>query len=206
MGRSMVDFQTERLLLEKGIGRIAGVDEAGRGPLAGPVVAAAVVFAAEPGIHGIDDSKKLTPRKRELLFAEILKEATGVGIGIVSPGDIDRLNIYRAAMEAMRQAVAQLAPPPGHLLIDGPRYHDATIPFTALIGGDGRCISIAAASIIAKVTRDRIMLRLDEQYPAYGFARHKGYGTAEHLKALEREGPCEAHRKSFRMPGRSGGA
>ena len=196
----MADFYFENRMRRRGIGTVAGVDEAGRGPLAGPVVAAAVVFAGEPGIEGIDDSKKLSPRRREELFEMIGACAAGVGIGIVSPAMIDELNIYRATMEAMRRAISNLAFQPGHLLIDGPRYHDSSIPFTPIVGGDAKCMSIAAASIVAKVSRDRIMVELDSRYPQYGFAKHKGYGTAQHLSAIRQFGPCEIHRKTFRMP------
>lgn len=198
----MIHHQVEQTLRRQGIEIIAGIDEAGRGPLAGPVVAAAVIFRDGSHIEGVDDSKKLSPAKREKLFDAIKGEALSIGVGILPPSSIDEMNIYRATMEAMAQAIRQLSPQPHHLLIDGPRYHEKAIPFTAIIGGDAKCFSIAAASIIAKVTRDRIMQELDKEYPEYGFARHKGYGTAAHLAALRKFGPSPVHRKSFRMPTR----
>jgi ribonuclease HII len=202
----MVNLEFEHTLRNAGIGLIAGVDEAGRGPLAGPVVAAAVIFGPSCVIEGVDDSKKLPPARRAQLFDRINSLAIAVGVGVLAPGEIDELNIYRASMRAMEQAVARLVPSPQHLLIDGPRYLDRSIPFTAVVDGDARCFSIAAASIIAKVTRDRIMTELDAQFPLYGFAQHKGYGTPGHLAALRKYGPSPVHRKSFRMPGREGGA
>lgn len=196
----MVDFGFEKTLWENGIHAVAGVDEAGRGPLAGPVVAAAVVFPSEVFIEGLDDSKKIPAGHREELFEVISRLTPNIGIGIISHETIDEINIYQAAMKAMAEAVEKLSTPPQHLLIDGPRYQGTTIPFTAIIAGDAKCSSIAAASIIAKVTRDRIMHELDEQYPQYGFAKHKGYGTVQHLAAIRKYGPCEIHRRSFRMP------
>ncbi len=198
----MVTLDFERRLHAQGVRLVAGVDEAGRGPLAGPVVAAAVIFSDEPQIAGVDDSKKLHAKRREELFEMIMNRAAAVGVGLVPAPTIDAMNIYRATMEAMRQAVSNLAVEPGHLLIDGPRYHDPSIPFTPIVDGDARCFSIAAASIIAKVTRDRLMLEFDRLYPEYGFAKHKGYGTPDHLSAIRKFGPCEIHRRSFRMPAR----
>ena len=154
----MLNLGFERKLWRNGIGLVAGVDEAGRGPLAGPVVAAAVVFPSEVWIHGVDDSKKLTARKREELFDVIQKCAQSIGVGIVSHETIDRINIYQASMLAMTEAVAKLYPKPQQLLIDGPRFIGNGIPHTAVIGGDAQCFVIAAASIIAKVTRDRLMV------------------------------------------------
>jgi ribonuclease HII len=202
----MVNLEFEHTLRNAGVGLIAGVDEAGRGPLAGPVVAAAVIFAPSYAIEGVDDSKKLSPARRAELFERISAGAIAVGVGIVTPGEIDELNIYRASMRAMEHAVARLVPPPQHLLVDGPRYLDRSIPFTAIVDGDAKCFSIAAASIIAKVTRDRIMTELDARFPLYGFAKHKGYGTPGHLAALRKYGPSPVHRMSFRMPGKEGGA
>jgi ribonuclease HII len=195
-----LDFRTERIYWDRGARFLAGVDEAGRGPLAGPVVAAAVI--ANPGawIEGIDDSKKLSPSRREELFELITRGAISVGIGVVPHTEIDRVNILKATMQAMAGAVSQLDPAPDHLLVDGPRYDGGRVPFTPLIGGDAMCYSIAAASIVAKVTRDRIMTECDRAYPGYGFAKHKGYGTPEHLDAIRTLGPCEIHRRSFRMP------
>lgn len=196
----MVDFEFENKLRAGGVKLVAGIDEAGRGPLAGPVVAAAVVFADDPGIGGVDDSKNLSAVRREELFEVIASRAAAIGTAVISPAMIDELNIHRATMRAMKQAVLNLSLRPGHLLIDGPRYDDHSIPFTAIIDGDAKCFSVAAASIMAKVTRDRIMVELDAQYPHYGFAKHKGYGTVEHLAAIRRFGPCEIHRKTFHMP------
>ncbi|MFI5253511.1 MAG: ribonuclease HII [Bacteroidota bacterium] len=189
----------ETTLRQKGFVHIAGVDEAGRGPLAGPVVAAAVIFPADVCIHGIDDSKKLTPGKREELFNVIHEKALCVGTGIISNEIIDEINILQATLRAMEQAVSSLSPLPHHLLIDGHIYHDDRIPFTTLIGGDAKCFSIAAASIIAKVTRDRMMLQYDEQFPEYGFAKHKGYGTRDHIEAIKKFGPSVIHRSSFHV-------
>ncbi|MBI1803539.1 MAG: ribonuclease HII [Ignavibacteriae bacterium] len=196
----MLDCAFERTYWMQGIEHVAGIDEAGRGPLAGPVVAAAVVMPREVWIHGVDDSKKLSAVRREELFDVISECALAVGVGIVHHTIIDEINIYRATMKAMADAVAQLTPVPGRLLIDGPRYHDSSIPFTAIVDGDAKCFSIAAASIIAKVTRDRLMVEYDRLFPDYGFAKHKGYGTREHLDAIRTHGPCSIHRRSFSMP------
>jgi len=196
----MLDRSFERTLWEQGVHHVAGIDEAGRGPLAGPVVAAAVILHREAWIEGVNDSKKLTPAKREELFERISTHARAIGVGIVHRDIIDEINIYRATMQAMAEAVRQLPLAPGHLLIDGPRYHDASIPFTAIVDGDAQCFSIAAASIIAKVTRDRLMIEFDRLFPHYGFAKHKGYGTPQHLEAIRKHGPCIIHRRSFSMP------
>ena len=201
----MLDYGIERKYWKNGFSLIAGVDEAGRGPLAGPVVAAAVVFPEEVWVHGVDDSKKLTARRREELVDVVLGCALSVGVSIIPHDVIDELNIYQATMCAMADAVAKLQPAPQHLLIDGPRYNGASVPYTAIIEGDAQCFSIAAASIVAKVTRDRLMVELHEQYPQYGFEKHKGYGTPEHLAALRKYGPCEIHRRSFRMPAKDAG-
>jgi ribonuclease HII len=201
----MVNLAFEHTLRDSGIELIAGVDEAGRGPLAGPVVAAAVIFGPSCIIEGVDDSKKLSPARRVELFEQIVSQALAVGVGILPPDEIDELNIYRASMRAMEQAVARLSPSPQHLLVDGPRYLDRSIPSTPIVDGDAKCFSIAAASIIAKVTRDRIMTELDARFPHYGFAKHKGYGTPGHLAALKKYGPSPVHRKSFRMPGKESG-
>lgn len=191
------DLLIEKSLYKTGYHLIAGVDEAGRGPLAGPVVAAAVILPKNVLINGIDDSKKLSKSRRELLYKEIQKNAIGYGIGIVSEEIIDRINILRASLEAMKLAVLSLTRNPDFLLIDGPYLPDIGIPMKALPRGDSLSLSIAAASIIAKVTRDRIMCELDSVYPDYGFARHKGYPTAEHLNTLNEFGPCKIHRKTF---------
>jgi ribonuclease HII len=188
----------EESLHARGLHLVAGIDEAGRGPLAGPVVAAAVILP--PGFHhdSLNDSKQLSARSRETLFAEITaNRAIDWAFAIVESDEIDRLNVLRATHEAMRRAVANLTPPPHHVLIDGLPVNPFPIPQTALVGGDGLSFSIAAASIIAKVTRDRLMVEMDARYPEYDFARHKGYGTPQHLAALKQHGPCPIHRRTF---------
>ncbi len=176
---------------------VAGIDEAGRGPLAGPVVAAAVIFPVGCVVEGVDDSKKLTPARREEAFSRIYRQAVAIGIGIVDHRVIDEINILQATLKAMHIAADGLQPRPCHLLVDGNRFAGGDIPFTTIIDGDARCQAIAAASIIAKVTRDRIMVEQDLLYPAYGFARHKGYGTVQHRAAIELYGLCPIHRRSF---------
>jgi ribonuclease HII len=177
---------------------VAGVDEAGRGPLAGPVVAAAVVLAARDGWDGLNDSKQLARDVRETLFARVLNEARAFSWAILGPRAIDRVNIRCASLEAMRRAVCRLSVTPELVLVDGnvavPRLD---LPQQTVVQGDARMLSIAAASVVAKVVRDRIMERLDRVWPQYGFARHKGYGTPEHLAALAAHGPCPLHRYSF---------
>lgn len=192
-------FEHERALQEQGIFFVAGVDEAGRGPLAGPVVAAAVVFRDAGDIPpGLNDSKKLTSKKRDHLF-EILTSHPSIlwAVSVQDAAVIDRVNILQATHLAMRAACTTLPSPAGHALIDGLPVPDFPLPHTALVGGDALSFSIAAASIIAKVTRDRLMEQLDDQYPGYGFGQHKGYGTATHLRALHGLGPCPIHRRSF---------
>ena len=186
-------------LLRQGVRGIAGVDEVGVGPLAGPVVAAAVVLPIEVALAGLDDSKRVPPARRILLAGEIRASAVGVGIGEVSVEEIDQLGIYHAALEAMRRAVASLARvhAVGHLLVDARTVPGIDVPQTSIIKGDQKDASIAAASIVAKVHRDAGMARLGGRYPGYGFERHMGYGTAEHVAALERYGPCPIHRRSF---------
>ncbi|MCI6731648.1 MAG: ribonuclease HII [Lachnospiraceae bacterium] len=176
---------------------LAGIDEAGRGPLAGPVVAAAVIMPPDCKILYINDSKKLSAAKREELFDRIMDEAVAVGIGISSPGRIDEINILQATYEAMRTAVAELETVPAVLVNDAVIIPQIAIPQKPVIKGDAKCYSIAAASIIAKVTRDRMMIQYDELYPEYGFAGHKGYGSAAHIEALKKYGPCPIHRQSF---------
>jgi ribonuclease HII len=176
---------------------IAGVDEAGVGPLAGPVVAAAVMFAGDPDIAGIDDSKRLDPPTRDLLAAEIRAKAAGIGIGMASVNEIDTVNIYHAALLAMRRAIEALPRAPQHVLVDARTIPGITIPQNSFSKGDGLNFSIAAASIMAKTERDRMMEALDREYPGYGFATHKGYGTPEHRAALKRLGPSTMHRMSF---------
>ena len=197
--------ESEENLWREGAEFVAGVDEAGRGPLAGPVVAAAVVLPRELAIRGIDDSKKLTPARREELFALILKDAVAVSTGQASEAVIDEVNILRATQMAMRDAVSGLSVRPDHVLVDGAPIPDLGCPQTGINGGDGLSTVIAAASIVAKVIRDRLLVELDAKYPGYGFARHKGYGTPEHISALTRLGPCDVHRRSFRVVLEAGG-
>ncbi len=181
----------------KGMVHIAGVDEAGRGPLAGPVVAAAVIFPRGVLIGGVNDSKKLTEKKRDLLFDDIRSAAVAVGVGVVDHAEIDRINILQASMLAMRIAIANLNVAPEQLLVDGNFFRHAQYPVLNIVKGDARSHSIAAASIIAKVTRDRMMCELDAIYPEYNFARHKGYGTSAHIAAIREHGQCPIHRRSF---------
>ena len=177
---------------------VAGVDEAGRGPLAGPVVAAAVMLAPGGRWDGLDDSKQVAPETREELFARVLSEARAFSWSVIGPRRIDRSNILRASLEAMRRAVTRLTPAPELVLVDGDRpVPGLACEQRAIVDGDARLISIAAASVVAKVVRDRIMSRLDRVWPQYGFARHKGYGTPEHLAAIACHGPCPLHRYSF---------
>lgn len=178
---------------------IAGVDEAGRGPLAGPVVAAAVIFPKGIFISGINDSKKLSPNEREYLFQIIQSKATAIGIGIVDEKVIDEINILQSTFKAMQLAVSDLIIKPQHILVDGRANPLFTQKQTAIIGGDRLCFSIAAASIVAKVIRDRIMIKYDKIYPQYGFRRHKGYPTLQHINAIKRYGFCPIHRKSFKI-------
>ena len=187
----------ERHLWAQGVHRVAGVDEAGRGCLAGPVVAAAVVLSPDGVIDGIDDSKKLSRTQRETLYEEIVAKALAVGIGQVEAEEIDRLNILQASLKAMRLALEHLQTPPDRVLIDGHLPAHSPYPEQAIIDGDARSLSIAAASIVAKVHRDRLMCECDARYPEYGFAAHKGYGSAAHLAALDAHGPCPLHRRSF---------
>lgn len=176
---------------------VAGIDEAGRGPLAGPVVAAAVILDPDRPISGVNDSKKLTERQRERLFDQIMNNALAVGVASASPELIDRINILQATRQAMLEAVQALASPPDALLIDGITPIASPLYQLTIKQGDSRSASIAAASIIAKVSRDRLMCDYDQLYPHYGFARHKGYGSASHLAALRQYGPCPIHRASF---------
>ncbi len=188
----------EKELMTSGYTSIAGVDEAGRGPLAGPVVAAAAILPPCFPSDGVNDSKKLTHRQRERLFDRIHEQATAVGVGIVDVEVIDRINILQAALLAMVKAVAGLQPQPQYLLIDGKFGIDADVPQQAIVKGDSRSISVAAASIVAKVTRDRIMQRYHDTYPQFGFDRHKGYPTRAHKAAIAQYGPCAIHRRTFR--------
>lgn len=187
----------ERELWAQGIISVAGVDEAGRGPLAGPVVAGAVILLPEAPIDGLDDSKKLSEKKRDILFDRIVAQSKAYGIGLKTPAEIDRHNILEASRLAMINALQQIQLTIQHVLIDGKPFRRFPFPFTAIIHGDSRSASIAAASILAKVTRDRLMLEFHKEFPAYNFARHKGYPTKAHLAALHEHGPCPIHRRSF---------
>lgn len=192
-------LEHEDRLRAGGVELVAGIDEAGRGPLAGPVVAAAVVLPAGFRHGRLNDSKKLSPERRRGIYAELTQNLDVLWhVAVVEPAEIDRVNIYRATVAAMRQAVEGLARRPGHALIDGLPIRGFPVPQTALVGGDATSLSIAAASVLAKVTRDRLMEAHDREFPAYGFARHKGYATGEHLATLARHGPCPIHRFTFR--------
>jgi ribonuclease HII len=198
-------FEFERVLWTQGMTRVAGVDEAGRGPLAGPVVAAAAILPAKwaesglpPELDGLNDSKQLTAAQREKYFAFLTTcPEVQFAVAQVGAGQIDAINILRATHRAMNNALAQLQPAPEHALVDGRPVKTMTVPQTAIVQGDARSYSIAAASVLAKVTRDRLMLEFDRQWPKYGFAGHKGYGTAQHLAAIAAHGPCPIHRRSF---------
>jgi ribonuclease HII len=188
----------ERLLWDLGFSRVAGVDEVGLGPLAGPVVAAAVVLApGSAALAGVDDSKKLTASRRVELAAGVRERAIAVALGIVEVAEVDANGVYEAGLEAMRRAVVGLLPAPDYLLVDARQVPRVDVRQSAFVRGDGFVYSISAASIVAKVYRDDLMRSLDAEYPGYGFAVHAGYGTAQHLAALERLGPCTIHRRSF---------
>lgn len=187
----------EKRLSNSGFSLIAGVDEAGRGPLAGPVVAGAVILKDTGFTCEINDSKQLSKKKRELAYKEILKRAI-VGIGVIDEKTIDRVNIYQATLKAMQMAVKNLNIPPDYVIVDGRMELVTKCPVKCIVKGDCKSMSIAAASIIAKVTRDGIMQKYDEQYPQYGFARHKGYGTRLHIETLKKFGPSPIHRYSYR--------
>lgn len=189
--------QTERALREGGFSLIAGVDEAGRGPLAGPVFAAAVIMSEDKYIPDIKDSKKLSEKKREQVFEYIINNADYYSVASVGEREIDEINILNATHKAMNAAVDSLAVTPDFVLIDGNSIKNMTLPHETVVKGDAKVFCIAAASILAKVSRDRYILRLAEEYPEYGFEKHKGYGTAQHIEALKKYGPCPIHRKSF---------
>ncbi len=193
----MPDFSLEEAVKNEGYTIICGIDEAGRGPLSGPVVAAACVLDPTIDIPGLNDSKKLTPKKRDILYDLILEHAVDWGIGYATPAEIDEINILNATMLAMRRAIADMDTIPDFALVDGNCTRDFPIPAKAIIKGDALSCSISAASILAKVTRDRLCLLDDENYPLYGFAKHKGYGTAEHIAALREYGPTPIHRLTF---------
>lgn len=182
---------------ELGYERVAGVDEVGRGPLAGPVVTASVILPKGLLLEGVNDSKKLSEKKREQLFEEIKEKAISYGIGMVSEKVIDEINILNATKKAMEMAIASLNPSADYLLIDAVKLESVPLPQKPIIKGDALSISIAAASIIAKVTRDRLMEEMDLKYPQYGFAKNKGYGTQEHIEAIKKYGICPIHRISF---------
>ncbi len=190
-------YAHERGLADALGGLVAGIDEVGRGPLAGPVVAAAVILAPEPRIRGLNDSKVLLPATRDRLFERILEEAVAVGVGWATSRAVDRVNILRASHAAMRRAALRLRLAPAHLLVDGVFVPELPFPHTPIVKGDSRCACIAAASIVAKVLRDRLMIRLGARYPEYGFERNMGYPTPEHRRALAKSGPCLHHRVSF---------
>lgn len=194
----MPDLAHESALHARGLHRIAGVDEAGRGPLAGPVAAAAVILPPGFTLAGLDDSKKLSASKRKALFEKITTDSSiRWAVALAESDEIDHLNILRATHLAMRRAVEALPEKPDHCLIDGLPVKDFPFPHDAIVKGDSKSLSIAAASIIAKVTRDRIMKELDREFPQFGFAKHQGYGTKGHLEALRIHGPCRHHRRSF---------
>lgn len=202
--RNMLAY--EQACWQKGLVAVAGIDEAGRGPLAGPVVAAAVMFAPDIcqeqallKLWGLNDSKKLSPKKRALLEIAIKEQALFYAIGWQNQRQIDRYNILEATRLAMLRAIAALAKEPQHLLIDGNPVHDMPLAQTAIVGGDGKSLSIAAASVLVKCFRDRLLEQWDSLYPVYGFAKHKGYGTQAHIEAIATYGPCPLHRASF-MP------
>jgi len=188
----------EKLAARQGFSAIAGVDEAGRGALAGPVVAAAVILSPHGDFAGIDDSKKLTPEKRDVLFDRIMVEALAVGIGVADHVMVDQINVLQATLQAMAGAIRELSPAPDFLLVDGISVPPTPIPCRTIKKGDAASVSIAAASIVAKVTRDRMMTYFDDEYPGYGFAIHKGYGSRAHLSAIADLGPCAIHRTTFR--------
>ena len=187
----------EEKYFAQGVTLVGGTDEAGRGPLAGPVAAAVAVLPRGVVIEGIDDSKKLTPKKREELFIEIKEKASDFSVAMVSPGEIDEINILQATYEAMRRALSGLRDAPGALLVDALTIPGIRIRQEGIIKGDSKSVSIAAASILAKVTRDAYMTEAAEIYPEYGFHKHKGYGSPEHIAAIRKYGPCPIHRKSF---------
>ncbi len=193
----MLEFTYEDNARSEGYGAVCGVDEAGRGPLMGPVCAAAVILPPGLYIEGLNDSKKLTEKKREALFPVITEKAVAYCVAYASAREIDSMNILNATMLAMRRAIEGLPVKADFALIDGNCKRDIPVPAVTVVGGDAKCPSIAAASVLAKVSRDRLCLELDARYPQYGFAKHKGYGTKEHMEALRKYGPCPEHRITF---------
>ena len=190
-------LEYERALYAKGYEYICGIDEAGRGPLCGPVVSAAVILKKDDHIEGVNDSKKLSEKKREILFETIKERALAWSVGIVDEQTIDEINILEATRLAMKKAVEGLQLKPEYALVDAEKKVPINVPYTPIIKGDALSESIAAASIIAKVTRDHMIIELDKEYPEYGFAKNKGYGTKEHTDAIKKYGLCKAHRRSF---------
>ena len=193
----LLTMEKEMEIRAKGFTAVCGIDEAGRGPLAGPVVAAAVILPEDIQLPGVNDSKKITEKKREILFDFVKEHALAYGIGEASETEIDEINILQATFLAMRRAVEALQIPADYALVDGTRIQGLPVPAETVIGGDGKVLSIAAASILAKVTRDRYMRDMAAQYPEYGFEKHKGYGTKAHYAAIEQYGICPLHRKTF---------
>lgn len=193
----MPNYEIERYYTAQGFATVCGVDEAGRGPLSGPVFAAAVILPDGLELEGLNDSKKLSPKKRDILFDQICEHAIAYGIASASVEEIDELNILGATLLAMRRAIAMLTPAAEFALIDGNCEKDFPLPVKAVVKGDANSCSIAAASILAKVSRDRLCDEHDALYPEYGFAKHKGYGTKAHMDAIRQYGPCPLHRKSF---------
>ncbi len=191
-------WKFEREAAARGFLKIAGIDEAGRGPLAGPVVSAAVILPASFEVTGINDSKKITPEKRNYLYGEICRHALATATGMVDSVEIDKINILQATLLSMSMAVKNLAVRPDTLLIDGTFAIPSDLPQTTIAKGDSRSISIAAASIIAKVTRDRLMEKYDSTYPQFGFSKHKGYPVKAHKEAIKKFGPCPIHRRTFK--------
>lgn len=190
--------QYEKQLRENGFEYICGIDEAGRGPLAGPVVVASVIMPKDSMIEGINDSKKVSEKKREKLYDLILENAISYGVGIIGQDEIDEINILNATKKGLTMSLKELNKKPDIIVVDALTHIDTLgIPYESIIKGDAKCYSIAAASIIAKVTRDRIMREWDKIYPQYGFANHKGYGTSAHIEAIKEYGPCPLHRKTF---------
>ena len=188
----------EKKLYSEGLKYIDGIDEAGRGPLAGPVVVGIAIMKPDSFIEGVNDSKKISEKKRELLYEQITNEAIDWSVGIVDQNEIDEINILNATKKALHMAITNLKIKPDRILVDALEHIDTCgIPYTSIIKGDAKVYSISAASIIAKVTRDRMMKEYDEIYPEYGFAGHKGYGTAKHIQAIKTYGPCPLHRKTF---------
>ena len=190
-------LEIENMLYDKGFKYICGVDEAGRGPLCGPVVAAAVILKKGDKIEGVNDSKKLSEKKREKLYDDIMRQAVSVGVGISDVDVIEEINILNATKRAMCEAISNLDIKPDYVLIDGNQGINISIPYDTVVKGDSKSESIAAASIIAKVTRDRLLREYDKKYPEYGFAKHKGYGTKAHIEAIQKYGLLSIHRRSF---------